>query len=836
MGHANLRRDEDEEEDRKRKKHKKKGPKDKKEKKDKKPKDLYGRMKYRREAIKRSAKEMRRAPQLQFMFRPGDPLARTDTFRLEVDGSNYTSPVDQRIISTYVEARRQHTDLQKAKNTALAHGEAFDRASETRLEEATAREKEAWDRLNHDSQMEIKLREADLLERANQRSARYRQMERERTEANRAAREAREEYEHSAKIEWLARDTREATDFVREAERAIARENAWGAHAQERADRYTTAQFAMGNLQDLAEQRGHAIPVTMMIPPNHRDAMGVQAPQYEGYFSEIGGNGWIEPGSRRNMGMPFSSTYWHRAIDPERARAPFGGHSGPHISTTEELGRQDPDKPPESRELKPPSRPVSPDSDSDGGSGPGSGPPSPPRGPPPSGAPGAKEIPLANGITMTVNPPPPRYRGWNTDPIPGLPRTGHIQAPGPEAPARGPDPKVPKVPPMPPKPAYRTDYDPASYERFMHPFSYGTGFRRPDMLAPPPAPEEIVPVIHFDPFPDPRTRQFTGGQQAGAMEDRVAGGLYWDRWTHRAVSPDNRTPLFAHEEVRTGYPPPWLPPRPQPSEPVYDAQGQEVFTPIAEPIIVPFSSGVAETQSPWIPKDGAPVTHELKPGQPWQDSHHRAGSTGARAHAQSEERQFHWLGPDRGNVVRPPNELRGAGYDRPLAEQLRSGQGPPKKKKRGPVPMVTNKNWEDMTHEERRTFKREWAAWRPPGGGRNEMYPEWKPWARHYEKDTPFAKEQKRRFVRDQPKEYQRYRAKVYAQHNTQLGIARYGRMSDAELLKKARDYDKTAARENSWDLLAYMKQNYVKTSRAKPLLPGEKHYGRWVRDAPRDP
>jgi hypothetical protein len=284
MGHRNQSSDEEDKKKGARKGKKKdsarkdsdRKKKDKKDK-DKKKKDIYGRVRYRREAIQRSAKDMRRAPQLQFQFRPGDPLARTDPFRLEVDGSNLVTQNDQANITQYKEARRQQLELEKARVHAHAVGQAFNHEDD--LANARRRANDAFEKFAHAEQIAVIQKEAEDREMKNKRKARKRIMEHERRMASEAAREANEDWQQARELQPLIQQREDAAINTRDIERGVTRFETFGRYSQAAADELLNHQAVFRRAQDLVEERRLPnLPVTSYIFPRRKDTYQVKAP------------------------------------------------------------------------------------------------------------------------------------------------------------------------------------------------------------------------------------------------------------------------------------------------------------------------------------------------------------------------------------------------------------------------------------------------------------------------------------------------------------------------------------------------------------------------------
>jgi hypothetical protein len=254
----------DEEDD---KKHKKKHKKSKKHSSDK--HTIVGHIKHRREAIQRSAKDMRRAAQIQYHFTPGDPLGRTDPFRLEVDGSSFITPADASNIALYKEARRQRVDLEKAKVHAQAMGDVFDIQREAELTAAKVRHKDAFNKFSNAEKAEILRRETEEQINFNKNVAKERQRAAEMRELNRARREAREDWAHMRRTHPLIRQAEDAQSFARDIERSVQRHQEFGTRAQAVADSTLNLQDHIARTQAYAEAKhmDDGVPITTLVRP-----------------------------------------------------------------------------------------------------------------------------------------------------------------------------------------------------------------------------------------------------------------------------------------------------------------------------------------------------------------------------------------------------------------------------------------------------------------------------------------------------------------------------------------------------------------------------------------
>jgi hypothetical protein len=267
MGHS------DSDDDKKKKK--KKGKKDKK---DKGGKSVEGHIKHRREAIQRSAKDFKRAPQLGFHFVHGDPLGRTDPFRLEVDGSNMTTKADEATIMAYNIAKRQQTDLQKLKAHAEATGRHFGQLQENDLTAATQRADLAFQQFTSEEKVAILTKQAERQEEENRAASRQRQMEHERREAERRNTEARQEWAHAQRIAPEIRAAEDYEGFSRDIHRGMQRQAEFGARAQEKADQALNFQANYERAEQWARENNvDGFPVTQTISPRLREVI-IQGP------------------------------------------------------------------------------------------------------------------------------------------------------------------------------------------------------------------------------------------------------------------------------------------------------------------------------------------------------------------------------------------------------------------------------------------------------------------------------------------------------------------------------------------------------------------------------
>jgi hypothetical protein len=257
---------------------------------------------------------------------PGDPLGRTDPNRLEVDGSRFVSPEEAANIELYRAARKQQLELRRKKVHAKEMRERFD--EDGALEDAEAAEKEAFDKFDTGSKVEIRLRQAEKQQRANARLARMRQMEHERIEANRSKREAREDWEHEVSLYPIRRDIREHQQLAHVYDRAVKRDVETEGYGQQRADAAYVHQQAFWRAQDRAQQRGDIpLPVSMSVFPESVKRVVVDAPDdrdevdreaYEKEKAWVGQPYYHGEDRGRDIMNGDARRAWMNRVDPDR--------------------------------------------------------------------------------------------------------------------------------------------------------------------------------------------------------------------------------------------------------------------------------------------------------------------------------------------------------------------------------------------------------------------------------------------------------------------------------------------------------------------------------------